>query len=75
MFLINPNGIIFGKDASLDINGSFVGSTANFINFADGTSFNSLNLQEKPLLTISVPTGLQFGKNTQAITINSQSQL
>ena len=75
LFLMNPNGIIFGKNARLDIGGSFISTTADNINFADGTFFNSLNLQEKPLLTISVPTGLQFGKNTQAITINSQSQL
>ena len=75
LFLMNPNGIIFGKNSRLDIGGSFISTTADNINFADGTFFNSLNLQEKPLLTISVPTGLQFGKNTQAITINSQSQL
>ena len=57
LFLINPNGIIFGKDASLDINASFVGSTANFINFADGTEFSAVT-PNKPILTISTPLGL-----------------
>ncbi len=44
LFLINPNGILFGKDASLDINGSFVGTTANFINFK--TEQNSVQFHQ-----------------------------
>ena len=69
LFLINPKGIIFGKDASLDINGSFLGSTASFINFADGTEFSAVSPEDKPLLTISTPLGLGMGNNPGEIRV------
>ncbi|MBD2202490.1 S-layer family protein [Calothrix sp. FACHB-1219] len=63
LLLINPAGIVFGKDAVLNISGSFVGTTANSIKFSDGSEFSAVNSATTPLLTISVPIGLQMGSS------------
>lgn len=63
LFLINPNGIVFGENAKFDIGGSFIGSTADSFNFNDGKEFSAINPEEKPLLSIKIPLGLQYGKN------------
>ena len=68
LFLMNPNGIIFGADAHLDLEGSFLATTASSINFANGAQFITKPAQQ-PLLAISVPTGLGFGTNPGSIVV------
>jgi filamentous hemagglutinin family protein len=71
LFLINPVGIVFGPNASLNIGGSFLGSTADSLLFSDRTEFSATNFQ-KPLLTINAPIGLNLRDNPGAIVNQSK---
>jgi filamentous hemagglutinin family protein len=62
LFLINPAGIIFGENASLNIGGSFYGSSASSILFEEG-EFSAADLDNPPLLTVNAPIGLGFRDN------------
>ena len=73
LFLLNPNGIILSPNASLNIGGSFVGSTANSLNLADGTQFSATGSQTTPLLTVTVPLGLQYGGNAGSIQVQNST--
>ncbi|MFP5269035.1 filamentous hemagglutinin N-terminal domain-containing protein, partial [Coleofasciculus sp.] len=63
LYLLNPNGIIFGEQARLDVAGSFVASTADAVIFENGWTFSASNPQAPPILTINVTPGLQYGEN------------
>ncbi|AFY44396.1 S-layer family protein [Nostoc sp. PCC 7107] len=73
LFLINPSGIVFGPNASLNVGGSFIASTANSIKFADGKEFSATNHTPDPLLTVSIPIGLNFSSTVGRIVNQSQA--
>lgn len=66
LFFLNPNGILFGPNASLNIGGSFVAATANRVDFDDGLSWG---LDSQPLLTIARPIGLEIGPSAGPIQV------
>ncbi|HHB93201.1 MAG TPA: filamentous hemagglutinin N-terminal domain-containing protein [Thioploca sp.] len=68
MYLINPAGIVFGKNASLDISGSFHVSTANILRLQDGGEFNVTN-PDSSILTIAPISSFGFLSGSSAITI------
>jgi filamentous hemagglutinin family protein len=59
LFLINPNGIVFGSNASLDVQGSFLATTADAIKLGDAGLFSASQPATSNLLTVS-PSALWF---------------
>jgi filamentous hemagglutinin family protein len=69
LFLMNPNGIVFGPNASLNLGGSFVGTTANAIGFGKSEVFSASNPGAPPLLTID-PSALVFNSGNTGRIVN-----
>ena len=74
LFLLNPQGIIFGQNSQLDITGSFLATTADSYVFKNGFSYSASNPDAPPLLTVNIPVGLQFGSGMGQI-INRSRKL
>ncbi|NEP14325.1 MAG: filamentous hemagglutinin N-terminal domain-containing protein [Symploca sp. SIO2C1] len=61
LFLLNPNGIFFGEDATLDINGSFLATTADAIELGSQGFFSATEPQTSNLLSVE-PGALFFNQ-------------
>ncbi len=71
LFLMNPSGIVFGPNASLNIGGSVVFTTADYLRFADNGRFNAIPNATSDVILSTAPV-LAFGflgANPGAITI------
>jgi len=62
LFLLNPSGIIFGQNASLNIGGSFVATTANAIGFGNLGFFSASNPETPSALLTINPSALLFNQ-------------
>ncbi|WP_208341480.1 beta strand repeat-containing protein, partial [Aetokthonos hydrillicola] len=70
LFFLNPSGIVFGRNAQLNVGGSFVGSTANAIQFGNLGIFSaSTPNTPTPLLTIN-PSALLFTQTNPGVITN-----
>jgi filamentous hemagglutinin family protein len=65
LYLLNPNGVMFGPNASLDVQGSFHVSTADYLRLADGARFYA-RLSETSTLSVAPPAAFGFLSPTPA---------
>lgn len=75
LFLLNPNGIFFGPNSSLDISGSFVVTTADAIQFGNQGIFDTQN-PDNNLATLTVdPSAFIFSQTTTQPIISQSAGL
>lgn len=76
LFLLNPAGIVFGPNATLNVGGSVTFSTADYIRLTDNIRFNAIpNAAVDALLSAAPVAAFGFlGSNPETITIQG-SQL
>lgn len=66
LFLLNPAGLTFGPNATLDVQGSFHASTADSIKLGDGIQFDAVPTANDALLTTAPPRAFGFLPSDQS---------
>ena len=70
LYLINPRGIVFGANATLDLTGSFHATTANSVRMSDGTRFDAVAVTPS-VLSVAAPQSFGFlGPTNAPISVN-----
>jgi filamentous hemagglutinin family protein len=70
LFLMNPAGIIFGKDASLNVPASFTATTATGIGFDGNNWFNAFGENNYQTL-IGTPSQFAFDNSQPGVIVNA----
>jgi filamentous hemagglutinin family protein len=72
-WLLNPNGILFGQNASLPTLGAFHATTADYLLFEGGGRFGAdTSLPENSVLSVANPSAFGFlGSNLGSITLRN----
>jgi filamentous hemagglutinin family protein len=66
LYFLNPWGVVFGPNASLDVKGSFHVSTADYLRFEDGAKFYSTPNGPGEVLSAAPPAAFGFLSPTPA---------
>lgn len=75
LYLLNPSGVLFGPNAALDVQGGFHASTADRVQFSDGSQFNADLAHTSTLTTAAVEAFGFLDGPTQGLTLAAGSQL
>jgi len=64
-YFINPAGVVFGPDASIDVSGSFYAGTADYVALEGGGRFDAIN-PDASTLTVAPPSAFGFSTGAPA---------
>lgn len=74
LFLMNPAGMIFGPNASLNVGGGTHFTTADYLRLEDGTQFTALPGEQDTLLSMAPVEAFGFlGTNPAAISVEGST--
>ncbi len=75
LYLINPAGMVFGPNATLDVPGSFHASTADTLRFQDGSEFNARSPTNSVLTVAPVQAFGFVGDSPAALTVEGNTNM
>ncbi|WNM64192.1 filamentous hemagglutinin N-terminal domain-containing protein [Candidatus Nitrospira neomarina] len=75
LFLMNPAGIVFGKDSTLNVGGATHFTTADYLQLSDGVQFTALPGAQDALLSIAPVAAFGFLESNPASLMVDRSTL